>query len=508
MFAAGISSVGDIFNSGAAGTHRGYWWQTAGVNRWLISANNTAEGGGNAGTDLALYSYDDTGAYLGNPLVIARATGAATFASTILPGTSGNDFGSTTYRWSVFADTINSSGGGQFGGPVNVDALLSADTLSISGGMTVAGVGRVTGGTAGANVAGTSGEFSAMDGGASASVAAPGNGGALSLTSGTGGASNGTGPSGSGGAITILAGSGGSSNEADDNGNGGAVTISGGAGALVSTGSSHGGAVSISAGAANGIAGSIGGSITLTPGSGGASGTAGTIALAGATTVSGALAANSSGGITTNQTTFSLLDATATTVNFAGAATTIDMGTAAVNLTVGGANVKKTIHFDGYTDFLGGSATYNGIATPSSDREFPNWKFLDGADNSTYTTFAVPDNWDGGVVNVKIYWYGSSGASTGDVVWEVAGFSTSDGDTLDGPIGTVQTWTDANQAPVWTLNVTDYSPDLTLDGSPTAGDLVTIRIRRVTSNPADTYNSYDARMVSAVVRYGVNKVTE
>ncbi len=43
-------------------------------------------------------------------------------------------------------------------------------------------------------------------------------------------------------------------------------------------------------------------------------------------TSNGTIAANAAGGITTNQTTFSLVDATATTVNFAGAATTLTIG--------------------------------------------------------------------------------------------------------------------------------------------------------------------------------------
>ena len=46
----------------------------------------------------------------------------------------------------------------------------------------------------------------------------------------------------------------------------------------------------------------------------------------GAITTTGTLAVNASGGITTNQTTFPLVNATATTINFGGAATTINVG--------------------------------------------------------------------------------------------------------------------------------------------------------------------------------------
>lgn len=59
----------------------------------------------------------------------------------------------------------------------------------------------------------------------------------------------------------------------------------------------------------------------------------------GAITTTGTLALNAAGGLTTNQTTFPLVNTTATTVNFAGAATTINMGastgTTTLNSTTG-----------------------------------------------------------------------------------------------------------------------------------------------------------------------------
>jgi len=61
--------------------------------------------------------------------------------------------------------------------------------------------------------------------------------------------------------------------------------------------------------------------------------TNGTIST-GAITTTGTLALNASGGITTNQTTFPLVNTTATTVNFAGAATTISIGASTGNTTV------------------------------------------------------------------------------------------------------------------------------------------------------------------------------
>jgi hypothetical protein len=54
----------------------------------------------------------------------------------------------------------------------------------------------------------------------------------------------------------------------------------------------------------------------------------------GAITTTGTLAVNANGGVTTNQTTFPLINATATTVNFAGAATALNVGATTGTTTV------------------------------------------------------------------------------------------------------------------------------------------------------------------------------
>jgi hypothetical protein len=47
----------------------------AGSNRWIIGKDSTGEASGNIGSNFAIYRYDNTGAYLGNPLTIQRSSG-------------------------------------------------------------------------------------------------------------------------------------------------------------------------------------------------------------------------------------------------------------------------------------------------------------------------------------------------------------------------------------------------------------------------------------------------
>jgi len=57
-------------------------------NRWSIVKDDAAESGSNAGSNLAIYRYSDTGVYLGTPFSINRATGNVAITQNLGVGTS------------------------------------------------------------------------------------------------------------------------------------------------------------------------------------------------------------------------------------------------------------------------------------------------------------------------------------------------------------------------------------------------------------------------------------
>lgn len=61
----------------AAGQDRGLVIQTAGVFRWIVRFDSTAESGANAGTNFVLRAYSDAGAAIDSPIGIVRAAGGA-----------------------------------------------------------------------------------------------------------------------------------------------------------------------------------------------------------------------------------------------------------------------------------------------------------------------------------------------------------------------------------------------------------------------------------------------
>lgn len=68
-----------VTNGAAGSTTRAYYYQTSGVNRWLTNANQTAESGGNSGSDWAVCRFNDSGTFVDCPVTIIRSTGTAYF---------------------------------------------------------------------------------------------------------------------------------------------------------------------------------------------------------------------------------------------------------------------------------------------------------------------------------------------------------------------------------------------------------------------------------------------
>ncbi len=76
---AANSFSGDIIESGAAATNRGYYYRTTGLSRWYTFANSTAESGSNVGSDLCVGRYNDAGTFQDCSVLFTRSTGLATF---------------------------------------------------------------------------------------------------------------------------------------------------------------------------------------------------------------------------------------------------------------------------------------------------------------------------------------------------------------------------------------------------------------------------------------------
>lgn len=74
----GINTVFSI--DGDAGRVRQIIWQTDGVARWILQADETSEDGNNVGSDLVLMNRNDAGGFMSQPVRVKRETGEFQFA--------------------------------------------------------------------------------------------------------------------------------------------------------------------------------------------------------------------------------------------------------------------------------------------------------------------------------------------------------------------------------------------------------------------------------------------
>lgn len=96
--------------NGPAATNRLLRFNTAGSDRWALLGSSTAESGSNLGTNLQINSYDDTGALIGTPFSIARATGVVTMDGGMIVGAVG--VGLLSNAQSTGPDSLMKASGG------------------------------------------------------------------------------------------------------------------------------------------------------------------------------------------------------------------------------------------------------------------------------------------------------------------------------------------------------------------------------------------------------------
>jgi hypothetical protein len=158
-------------------SQRNLIWQTAGLNRWVVQTNSTAEGGSNVGSDFTILNCNDAGTTVAQVFQITRSNGYVTigangFGAMVLginaaAGTNRQilweSAGST--RWALYCDNVTESGSnaganirfGRYtdaGGLIDTPLTISRNTglvnvgafgMTLNGIPIVAGAGVATG---------------------------------------------------------------------------------------------------------------------------------------------------------------------------------------------------------------------------------------------------------------------------------------------------------------------------------------------------------------------------
>lgn len=195
----------------AAGNYRSLKLQTAGSDRWLVQANNTAESGSNTGSDFEIVSVADNGLTQNIVMSVSRSTQVANFLnaptvggsslqSVVLPSQTGNNgkyltTDGSTASWATVSASASSLTGTTLASNVvnsSLTSLGSLSSLTVTGSMLVGtnnSTFNVT--TPATSVGGQVGGSITIQGGQQNNTSSPG--GSVSLVGGAGANLNTTG---------------------------------------------------------------------------------------------------------------------------------------------------------------------------------------------------------------------------------------------------------------------------------------------------------------------------
>lgn len=118
--------------SGSAATFRwGFWNGSAYVDRWLFGKDVTAESGTNAGSNFAIYRYDDAGAFLATLMTASRADGSVNWRGGLYSnGVTGGSQGNGTLNFGTLYEG-GTSLAAKYGALASANVFTAAQTVSV-----------------------------------------------------------------------------------------------------------------------------------------------------------------------------------------------------------------------------------------------------------------------------------------------------------------------------------------------------------------------------------------
>lgn len=144
--------------------------------------------------------------------------------------------------------------------------------------------------------------------------------------------------------------------------------------------------------------------------------------------------------------------------------------------------------------------TTTAIDSGANDLTTPVLTYSATVDNYAWTSLVMPASWDRQAVKFKVV-YLNAAAGTGDVVWKLSARACSSGEVLDGVPASISITSSSAATAALTNITTSESADLTIAGSPAAGDLIILELSRpAASSGSDTFTQA-AHMIGIVVTY-------
>ena len=149
-------------------------------------------------------------------------------------------------------------------------------------------------------------------------------------------------------------------------------------------------------------------------------------------------------------------------------------------------------------------ATTNGAEAAQAETTAtrPDLKVLDfdkDTDEFAQFSIAMPKSWNEGTITYQVYWTPGS-TNTGDCIFGLQGVACADSDTIDVAYGTAVNVTDAGIGTVEDQQISSESGDVTIAGSPAAGEISYFQLFRDANAGGDTFTA-DARVIGIKIFY-------
>lgn len=141
------------------------------------------------------------------------------------------------------------------------------------------------------------------------------------------------------------------------------------------------------------------------------------------------------------------------------------------------------------------------VEAGTNDIDYWVLDFDTSSDEVAFKNFQMPDNWDAGVIQFRYIWTNAAGLTTETVNFALSGRSFANDDAIDQAVGTAvgvsDTWIAQGD-----VHISSWSSDVTLAGTPAAGEYVHLEIMRDVSEDNLTG---DARLMAVQLRYKISQ---
>lgn len=146
-----------------------------------------------------------------------------------------------------------------------------------------------------------------------------------------------------------------------------------------------------------------------------------------------------------------------------------------------------------------GCAALVAVETTSGRPDMLVLDFDTAADEHAQFKIAFPDSWNEGTITYRIYWT-TAATDTDGVAWALQGVAVANDNTIDVVYGTAVVVIDDNISAAEDMLITAESGDVTIAGSPAAGEMCFFRVLRDVGDDNDDMTE-DARLIGLQLFY-------